>query len=311
MNILLQGAGGPASHGVIKSLRKIEFKGKIVSVDANPLSVGFHLSDKSYVVPKAKDEDRYIDELYKIVNKENIDLILPTSGNDIIPISKNSHLFGGKLFMSDYEAIMDCSDKMRFYEKCKDKFPLPKTSKNWYDIGVPLFAKPNQAAGSRGATCCTTERQVLSIDYQAYGGDYIFQDNLPGQEYTIDVLCDMESNPLVVVPRKRLETKAGISSKGEIIKDEFIEKSCYDICKFLNLKGPICLQMKEDKFGKPKFIEINPRFGGGTFFATLAGVNFSEIILSLFRGRRKNDKRPKINEPKLIKVLRYYEEVVV
>ena len=34
----------------------------------------------------------------------------------------------------------------------------------------------------------------------------------------------MESNPLVVIPRKRLQTKAGISSKGEIIKDEFIEK---------------------------------------------------------------------------------------
>ena len=48
MNILLQGAGGPASHGVIKSLREIDFEGKIVSVDANPLSVGFHLSDESY-----------------------------------------------------------------------------------------------------------------------------------------------------------------------------------------------------------------------------------------------------------------------
>ena len=69
MNILLQGAGGPASHGVIKSLREIDFEGKIVSVDANPLSVGFHLSDESYVVPKAKDEDKYIEEIYKIVNK--------------------------------------------------------------------------------------------------------------------------------------------------------------------------------------------------------------------------------------------------
>ena len=32
------------------------------------------------------------------------------------------------------------------------------------------------------------------------------------------------------------------------------------------------------KNGKPKFVEVNPRFGGGTYFTTLAGVNFIEII---------------------------------
>ena len=67
----------------------------------------------------------------------------------------------------------------------------------------------------------------------------------------------MESNPISVVIRKRLQIKAGISSKGEIIENNFIEKSCFDICKFLKLKGPICLQMKEDECGVPKFIEIN------------------------------------------------------
>ena len=30
----------------------------------------------------------------------------------------------------------------------------------------------------------------------------------------------MNSNPLIAIPRKRLETKAGISSKGEIISEE-------------------------------------------------------------------------------------------
>ena len=139
-----------------------------------------------------------------------------------------------------------------------------------------------------------------------FSSNEILSEYLPGQEDTIDVMCDMESNPLAVIPRKRLQTKAGISSKGEIIKDEFIEKVCFDICKFLKLKGPICLQMKDDENGNPKFIEVNPRVGGGSYFATLAGVNFSEIILDLVNG-----KTPNIKKPKLIKVLRYYEEVVV
>ena len=64
--------------------------------------------------------------------------------------------------------------------------------------------------------------------------------------------------------------------------------------------------MKEDINGNPKFVEINPRLGGSSYFATLAGVNFIEIILDLARG-----KKPIINEPNLVTILRYYREVVV
>ena len=304
MNILLLSAGGPTAHGAIKSLRDIDFDGKIVSVDSNPLSAGFYLSDNYYVIPKAFD-DGYIDKLLQIVKDENIDLILPTSSNDIITISKNSHLFDCKLFMSDYEAIDICSDKLKFYEKCKDRFPLPKTSMDYNDIDYPLFAKPKEhSAGSRGISLCETIHNINCLNTNKY--DYIYQEYLSGMEYTIDVLCDMDSNPLAIVPRERLQTKAGISSKGRIVKNDFIEKSCFDICKFLKLKGPLCLQMKEDESGNPKFVEINPRLGGSSYFATLAGVNFVEIILDLING-----KKLKINEPKLIKILRYFEEVVI
>ena len=78
------------------------------------------------------------------------------------------------------------------------------------------------------------------------------------------------------------------------------------MCRFLDLKGPVCIQMKEDDNGKPKFIEVNPRFGGGTFFTTLAGVNFVEIIISILE-----NKKIIINEPKKIKVIRYMEEIVI
>ena len=91
-----------------------------------------------------------------------------------------------------------------------------------------------------------------------------------------------------------------------VIWIDFIEKSCFEICKFLKLKGPLCLQMKEDEDGNPKFVEINPRLGGSSYFATLAGVNFLEIILDLVEG-----KEPIINKPNLVTILRYFKEVVL
>jgi carbamoyl-phosphate synthase large subunit len=310
MNILITCAGGPAAIGVIKSLRSMRFMGNIVSIDCDPLSAGFYLSDKHHVVPLSA-EDNFWSEVLKVIKKEKIDLILPTGDSDIVHFSKNKLLLenmGIKLFQSDFESIDICQDKLKFYEKCKDKFNLPKTSDE-SKLDFPMFCKPKRGSGSRGTKLCYNDDCIKSLDTSVSlhrSQEYIFQEYLPGQEYTIDVLCDMHSNPLTVIPRKRLQTKAGISSKGEIVKNEFIEKSCYDICKFLKLKGPICLQMKEDVNGVPRFIEVNPRFGGGTYFTTLAGVNFLSIILDLVNGHE-----PEISEPELIKVVRYYEEIVV
>jgi carbamoyl-phosphate synthase large subunit len=307
MNILLLSAGGPACHGVIKSLRDIDFNGKIVSVDCNPLSAGFYLSDKFYVVPRASDKN-YINKLVDIINKEDINLILPTSSREIITISKNKKIFdelGVTLFMSDYESIIDCSDKMKFYNKCKNDFILPETSLDNRTLSIPFFAKPKKhSSGSRGVRVCKTISDISCLDRQKY--EYIYQEYLPGMEYTIDVLCDMESNPIIAVPRKRLQTKEGISSKGQIVIDESIQEQCFDICKFLKLKGPVCIQMKESVDNVLKFVEINPRFGGGSYMATLAGVNFMELILNTING--DGYWMPK---PKEITVLRYYNEVVV
>ena len=257
-------------------------------MDCDELAVGFHFSDQSYVVPKI-NEEHYIEELLDIIEKENIDLILPTS-NDVIPLSMNKDNIDAMMFMSDYDVIETCVDKFLFYKTCQSSFPLPKTTNEF----IPIFAKPREGKGSVGV-----ELIDRSIE------DYVYQEYLPGTEYTIDVLCDMDSNVLSVIPRIRLQTKAGISTKGRIIRNKFIENTCKEMAEFLNLKGPVCMQMKEDKYGDPKFIEINPRFGGGTYFTTLSGVNFVKIILDLVKG-----KKIVVPEPKEITVLRCFKEVV-
>ncbi len=293
MNILFLGSGGPAAIGAMKSLLDCDSQGKhkIVAVDCDELAAGFHFSDRSYVVPKYSD-DRYYDEILKIIKRENIDLILPTS-DDVISISyaKDWLFTDVNLFMSDYESINKCVDKFNFYKECKDKFSLPKTT----DKFTPVFSKPRDGKGSRGIKLIDQTKE-----------NYIYQEYLPGTEYTIDVLADMESNALSVIPRIRIQTKAGISTKGRIVRNDIIEKECSKIVKHLGLKGVLCIQMKENDNREAKFIEINPRFGGGTYFTTLAGVNFVKIILDLIDG-----KEIKIPNPKEITVLRHFSEVVI
>ena len=304
MKILVTSAGGPAAIGVMKSLQNFD-GGKnnhsIVATDITELSAGFLWADRGFVVPRANDIN-YLYEIQKIILDKKIDVVLPTGNLEIEhfePLSKIT-----TVFMSDSKTIKLCNDKWEFYNKVKGDFDIPYT---WQDNDIKwngCFARPRyELGGSRGTLHCNDIHQYMST----YNSDveYIYSEYLPGQEYTIDVLCDME-NPLISIVRKRLETKAGISSKAEIIRDEYMENECKRMCRFLGLKGPVCIQMKNDENGVPHFVEVNPRFGGGTYFTTLAGVNFVEIIIGILE-----NKQLFINEPKLIKVARYYEEMVI
>jgi carbamoyl-phosphate synthase large subunit len=324
-NILLTCAGGPAAIGVIKSLRDIDFKGKIVTIDSDPLAAGGFLSDSNYIVPLS-DDPSYWETVAGIIEDERINLILPTGDMDIIHFANHKEVLeavGIVVFMSDVETIDICQNKELFYKKCKQDFPLPFTTTDVNDFNRhPFFeekhkiiGKPKRGSGSRGIEFFKSyydAHQHVSLQpsfiiddahqTKKNYSDYIFQSHLPGKEYTVDLLSDLDGKVLVCVVRERLQVKAGISVKGKIIRDENIEKLCTDLALHLNLKGPVCIQLKEDENGNPKFIEVNPRLGGGTYFTTLAGVNFMDIIVN---------KRLDIPEPKEITVVRYFNEIIV
>jgi carbamoyl-phosphate synthase large subunit len=298
-NLLITDAGGACAVGVLKSLKSRKDV-KITACDANPLASGLYLADKNYTIPTIYDTD-FVDVMFSILKREKIDVIFPTGGIDLLWWSDNKDTFedmGVTLMMSDYKSIQKCVDKLLFYETCKDNFLLPKTYTEFQ--GYTMFMKPVHGKGSVGARLITPHNQIPTDQ------PYLFQENLPGVEWTIDALCDMDGNPLSVIPRKRLEVKAGISTKGVIQLNKHIIAECTDMCRFLNLKGPICLQMKEDESGNPKFIEINPRLGGSTIFATHAGVNFPSILLDMYLGKDIS-----IDTPKEYTILRYYEEMVI
>jgi carbamoyl-phosphate synthase large subunit len=170
--------------------------------------------------------------------------------------------------------------------------------------GFPLIAKPRYGKGSKGIAKIENPLDLRYIQSKQNG--LIFQEYLPGTEYTIDVLSDLEGEPIIAVPRIRIQTKAGISTVGKIIKDENISETCKSIAKYLKIKGPCCIQMKESNEGTLKLVEVNPRLGGGTIFTALAGANFPAMILDMAMGKRI--KMPRISE---ITVVRYFEEIVV
>ncbi len=305
--ILIPGGGGPAAVGAIKSLRMSGYKGKIISTDANKLSAGLYLADKAYVVPAASDPS-FFQEAMKIIEKEGVDVILPTSGFDIVPYAKNTKALmedGIIPVVCDYDALERCLDKEKFYYALRDKFDLPYTTREPSDIDAfPCIVKPIRGKGSQNVFICNNRNELDSIlsKYE----DMLIQEYLPGKEYTIDVLSDLDGHPMVAVPRERVDVKAGISFKGKIVLDESIQNICLRVAESLEIKGPSCMQMKHAADNRPKITEVNPRMGGGTILATYAGINFPKIIMKLLNGDKFE-----IPEIKEVTMMRYYEEVIL
>lgn len=305
--ILVPSASAPAGINTIKSLKMVNYPVRIVASDSNPFSAGFFMSDAYEVLPEI-DSKLYITRLLEIVTKHKINVLMPSSGYDIYQYSANKEKLlklGALPVVSDIKTMNICRDKIHTFNYLSKKFELPFTTLDYKKVkGFPLIAKPRYGKGSKGIVKINNENELKYVRFNSE--NLIFQEYLPGTEYTIDVLSDLECEPILAVPRVRVETRAGISTVGTIVKDQNISETCKSIAKYLKIRGPCCIQMKESNDGILKIVEVNPRMGGGTIFAALAGANFPAMILDMVNGKKL--KIPKISE---VTVVRYFEEIVV
>lgn len=306
-NVLIPGAGGPAGINTIKSLRIISFKGKIISTDSNHLSAGFFLSDLYYVIPRY-DSEFFIDNLLRIIKEQNINVLMPSSGFDIYGYSDNYNIIkecGAIPIVSKRKVLEICRDKLLSYQFLSRKFPFAFTTEYPEKIDTfPIIAKPRFGKGSNNIIMIENKLDLEFVMRKFE--NMIFQEYLPGTEYTVDVLSDLTEKSIMAIPRIRIDTKAGISVKGKIVRNSMIENLCKNTVDTLGIRGPSCIQLKESKNGELKIIEINPRFGGGTIFTTLAGANFPAMLLELVSNN--NLIIPEVSE---ITVVRYFEEIVL
>ena len=307
-NVLIPGAGGPAGINTIKSLRLVSFKGKIISTDSNYLSAGFFLSDLYYVIPRY-DNEFFIDNLLRIIKEQNIKVLMPSSGFDIYGYSDNYNLikdYGAIPIVSRRNVLEICRDKLLSYQFLSKKFPFAFTTEYPEKINTfPIIAKPRFGKGSNNIILIENELELEFVTRKFE--NMIFQEYLPGTEYTVDVLSDLNEKPIMAIPRIRIDTKAGISVKGKIVRNSMIENLCKNTAETLGIRGPSCIQLKESNNGELKIIEINPRFGGGTIFTTLAGANFPAMLLELV-SNNNNLVIPEVTE---MAVIRYFEEIVL
>lgn len=236
----------------------------------------------------AMKDEKYIDNLLTICKADRIDLLIPTIDTDLLVLAKNKNKFesiGTKVMISAPDMIRVCRDKnntSQFFLDCGLHAPMPVNDWKEYKAGFPAFIKPKDGSSSINAFKVENVEEL-----EMYAGqveDYVVQPFVSGREYTIDIFCDFSGNPISIVPRERVQVRAGEVLKTQICMDQIMIEESKALCQAFKPCGPMTVQLIRDEKGVDWYIEINPRFGGGAPLSMKAGARSAEAILKMLDG---------------------------
>jgi carbamoyl-phosphate synthase large subunit len=275
--------------------RQLKIDLSLLGTDATELSSALQLCDKGFPV-RPITHANYIKQLLSIVRTNNVKLLIPTVDLDLKLLAQNKPKFaaaGCCVLVSTPDVVDICQDKrktFRFLLKNGFDTPLtmsPRAALSKKKLNWPCFLKPWDGYASRG-NAIVNNREELSL-FAKRIPNTICQEFIKGTEYTCDVYVDFNMEVRCVVPRKRIEVRAGEVSKGQVVKHPRIMSEAARLVKALGAgPGVITLQLFLTGDGKIKFVEINPRFGGGVPLSIKAGANFPKWILQESLGEKTN-----------------------
>lgn len=267
---------------------RLVMKLEIYGADITNSAPALFFCDHTCIVPRIRDE-AYIPCLKKICSEEAIDALIPTIDTDLLLLSQHREEFGDtKVIISRPEKIAVCRDKRLtadYFHSVGLKSPSPVDDWKKYNGGYPAFIKPKDGSSSIFAYKVEDEKEL-----EYFAGmvpDYIIQPFVSGTEYTVDIFCDLEGDPIYITPRIRMAVRAGEVLKTKIAQDDKIINEMKQLIADYTPCGQITVQMiRQSSTGDDYYIEINPRFGGGAPLSMKAGADSAEALLRLLRGEK-------------------------
>jgi carbamoyl-phosphate synthase large subunit len=133
------------------------------------------------------------------------------------------------------------------------------------------------------------------------------QEQCAGEEFSIDVFCDMGACCLNAIPRTMLLSKGGESIKGASIRDRELIEHGARVAEVVGIKGPANIQCFREPDGSLPITDVNTRFGGGFPVPLAAGGRYPELALALARGEHPEPRLGDFEEG--VVMTRYFSEV--
>ncbi|HLI44449.1 MAG TPA: ATP-grasp domain-containing protein [Acidimicrobiales bacterium] len=305
--VLVTGAGGPAGVAVVRWLKAAGHR--VIAADSNPSAVGLRLADGAAVLQRA-DSPRFVGSVAEAARVAGAGVLIPTVAEELVNLAAGRdelEAAGLRTWLPDPDAVMACIDKWVFAKVAQStRVRTPATNLgSAHGVPGPFVVKPRFGRGSRDIVVAEDEEALAYALHHV--PEPIVQTMLTGREFTADALVAPDGRVVAVVPRWRLETRGGISTRGETFVDPGLIVDVAELLGALGLRGPANVQGFVDSEGVATFTEVNPRFSGGLPLSLAAGADLVGEYVHVARGGSVRPERCTYRSG--VVMTRYFEEV--
>lgn len=315
INILVTGVGAVIGYGIIKSLRKSKYKCNIVGIDIFHDAVGQVWCDK-FIQGVRADSSEFESFINSIVEKENIDLVLPGIEQDLQSLIKNFDKLNqsAKYSLNNKNIFETFHDKNQTYNFLANKVELIPHIYYCDDLylkatekfGLPFMLKQNISYASKGVATIESNE---GYDYylNKFGKNCMAQQKLSikDSELTCSIFGLGDGNFVNAICLQRELSGEGATKKAINVKiDEKLFDTLRTICKVSKFEGPTNLQFIQYQ-EKYLLLEINARISSSTSMRETFGVNEAEMCIEYYI----ENIIPKMRTQKYGTIIRYIEDV--
>jgi carbamoyl-phosphate synthase large subunit len=261
---------------------------RTVAVDANPLAPAIYHADAHAIVPRI-DDPSYLPTLQELIATHDVGLVVPLTDLDPLLLAEHRDELDAVVLLADADVIRRTADKYLAHQFFEERgIPSPAS---WLreelpgELEFPVLVKARFGFGSRHIYRAH-DRAELDFFLGYTPVPSFVQRVCPGEEFSIDVFCDLEGRCLNAIPRTMIESKGGESIKGMTIKDWDLIDFGRFVAEELGIKGPANVQCFRVAGGRHEVTDVNPRFGGAFPLPRAAGSRYPELAIALARGER-------------------------
>lgn len=308
MNILFSCAG--RRNYLLKYFREaLRGDGSVLATDLSPLAPAMAEADKALTVPRV-DASGYIDELINICKDNEVGLLISLNDHELPILASSKDKFqqvGTKIVVSAPSVVELCFDKgatARFAEELGIK--VPHTFEHLEEarsaiasgaLTFPLFVKPRWGTASTGIEKVENidelelawhfgirklDRQGLRTGDDKASG-LLIQQALPGHEYGVDIVNDLDGRHQATFIKRKLGMRAGETDKAVTEDNPSLKAAAQRIAIALKHIGNLDCDffVNGDEI---YLLEMNPRFGGGYPFTAEAGGDVPAALIAWAKG---------------------------
>ncbi len=220
------------------------------------------------------------DALMKVLRDYRIQVVFPATDGLITALSRTD--MGDVVLVAPRPDITEiCLSKLKTYERLQGVVPAPCVYEDDGEVEFPAYAKPLEEAGMRGHMQ-VNDPEDLRI---ARKRDLLVTEFLPGEEYEVNCLSDLQGSLLYANIRRLGRRVGGHVLDSQTLEDAYMKTNVEAIAAKLRIEGPWFAQFKCNRQDRPVLIEVNARIGGGSGLNRFGGVNLPLLAVKLFTGQ--------------------------